>query len=311
MNIYRAVVVDNNDPEKIGRVKIKILGSHEETENESTLPWAEVMQPAPGVYQGIGFSSVIKVGSWVYCFKEDESLEKYIVLGVCVGITADNQVEGFSYGEQGATGVSDFGQCVAGIEALKNRAAEDDTVMENGTDFRYKNTVTASKYTSCSVMRTECGIMMELDDEDERIKVTHPSGTTVEISKDGTLQVTSLKDVVFNCKGDVKWNVKGNAEVNIDGNFKTKIRGTSESVIENEAKFIYNNSIKTLIDGDHSTIARSNITMAIGGNLDATSAAGVITGPNCITSDGVDLNEHKHSGVKRGDSDTDKAVDSI
>jgi hypothetical protein len=310
MKIYRAVVVDNNDPSKIGRVKIKILGSHEDTENESTLPWAEVIQPSPGVYQGIGFSSVIRVGSWVYCFKEDDSLEKYIVLGVCAGIPDDNQVPGFDYGSE-SKGVSDFGQCVAGVEAIKNRASGDETVTSNGTSFQYENTVTASKYTTSSVMRTASGIMMELDDEDERVKVTHPSGTTIEISKDGTLQITSLKDSVLNCKGDVKWNIKGNVEINVDGNLTTKIKGKTDLLLENEVKSIYNNNVKTLIDGDHETISRSNIIYTIGKNLDIWSDSGLISGPNCITKGGVNLDNHVHSGVDRGDSDTDKAIDSV
>ena len=43
------------------------------------------------------FSSVLKCGTWVYCIKEDESLDKYIVLGVCTGITEDEEIDGLYY----------------------------------------------------------------------------------------------------------------------------------------------------------------------------------------------------------------------
>ena len=64
--IYRGVVVDNKDPEKYGRVRVKLFGLNE-NEAIDNLPWAEVVQPNGfGLIGGVGLSAVLKQGTWVF-----------------------------------------------------------------------------------------------------------------------------------------------------------------------------------------------------------------------------------------------------
>lgn len=96
MNFYRAVVEDNNDPEKIGRLKVRIFGLHtanNENSNEefnyistNDLPWAEVMGgTAFGLNGGIGTSSILNNGTWVWVFLHDNNPNKPVIFGTIIG----------------------------------------------------------------------------------------------------------------------------------------------------------------------------------------------------------------------------------
>ena len=89
---FVGVVEDRNDPEKIGRVRVRCLGYHTENlESLSTanLPWAHVMHPVTGPsMHGLGNTpSFLVEGSWVIGFFRD-SLEKQqpIIIGSLPGI---------------------------------------------------------------------------------------------------------------------------------------------------------------------------------------------------------------------------------
>ena len=77
--IYRGVVEDRNDPEKAGRVKVRVFGVHSERREKSNiegiptdeLPWAEpAMGLIEGSISGFGLWSVPLQGSHVFVFFE-------------------------------------------------------------------------------------------------------------------------------------------------------------------------------------------------------------------------------------------------
>jgi len=68
--IYRAEVLDNNDPSKLGRIKVNVFGSFDGIE-ASSLPWAVPAMPIfTGSGDGFGFFSIPEVSSHVWCFFE-------------------------------------------------------------------------------------------------------------------------------------------------------------------------------------------------------------------------------------------------
>ena len=273
MKIYRAVVVDNNDPSKTGKVQIKILGNHENTDNQKTLPWAEVMLPAPGLIGGIGFSSVIKNGTWVYCIREDESLDKYIILGVCVGVTEDEEIEGFKdpngkYPLPETKGLSDFGHCSITTDSLHNGAENEETETSKGVGFKYTNTVSPSKYLDSSILRTSSGIMIELDDADEKIKITHPSGSTIEMLADGRIITVAQNEVILNCKNNVTWNILGDWNMNVDGNVKWNILGEWKSCVEKQVTFACHQNVKWGVDKSVSWLVNNSVNWEVKNDVD-------------------------------------------
>lgn len=104
MELYRAVVEDNNDPDKIGRVKVRIHGIHTEKNSNSDeefakigvidLPWAEVMGSTSfGLVGGVGISSILKQGTWVWVVLEMGDKNRPIIVGTMSGINSEDSKE--------------------------------------------------------------------------------------------------------------------------------------------------------------------------------------------------------------------------
>lgn len=71
---YRGVVLDNNDPSKLGRIKVNIHGVFDGIDSEY-LPWSVPAIPiGSGAGIGYGNSSIPEVGSYVFCFFESNDL---------------------------------------------------------------------------------------------------------------------------------------------------------------------------------------------------------------------------------------------
>jgi len=85
--IYKGVVEDNNDPSKMGRVRIRILGIHTHKKEASDssgipsneLPWCNPAHPIfSSSVTGVGVWKPPVNGTWVYCFPEDELLQRWV-----------------------------------------------------------------------------------------------------------------------------------------------------------------------------------------------------------------------------------------
>lgn len=77
---YRAVVTDNQDPEKMGRCQLRIIGL-----NEGGNTWAERMGSTDfGLLGGVGVSSTLRVGTWVWCFLDHDNPNKPVIVGTII-----------------------------------------------------------------------------------------------------------------------------------------------------------------------------------------------------------------------------------
>ena len=94
---FTGVVEDRNDPEKLGRCRVRIFGYHIEDTNllpTNELPWALPMQPiTSAATSGIGSSPVgIVTGSWVVGFFLDgEDGQQPVIMGTIAGKPITNQ----------------------------------------------------------------------------------------------------------------------------------------------------------------------------------------------------------------------------
>jgi phage gp45-like len=64
----------------------------------------------------------------------------------------------------------------------------------------------------------------------ETIDIFHHSGTKMHIRKDGTIDITGVKDVNINISGNANINVNGNVTTKIGGNWKVNIGGTTDII---------------------------------------------------------------------------------
>jgi len=98
MNLYTGVVENRDDPLRVGRCQVRILGLHTEDKNvlpTADLPWAYPMQPVTSAaVSGIGWSPTGPVtGTWVVIMFRDEDLQQPIMLGSIGGIPQTKAAE--------------------------------------------------------------------------------------------------------------------------------------------------------------------------------------------------------------------------
>ena len=92
---FTGVVEDRNDPDKLGRVRVRCLGFHTENLNDiptADLPWATVMHPVTNPsMQGLGQTpSFLVEGTWVVGFFTDAKEKQQPII---MGTLPANQVQ--------------------------------------------------------------------------------------------------------------------------------------------------------------------------------------------------------------------------
>jgi len=211
------VVEDRDDPQKLGRVKVRIHNFHGDKVKTPTadLQWAFIiMQPTSASYQKTGLSPTgLMVGSTV------------------VGFFADGG-EGQMPMVMGS---------LPGIED-KDPAKHDVTLLAREVNPLNKNTIGPEPVSAYSavypynrVYQSESGHIVEIDDtpNKERIHIFHRTGTYTEINQEGRrvnkivgddIEVV-LKDKTVYIQGNAKVEIKGNVDVKVDGNYNLNVSG--------------------------------------------------------------------------------------
>lgn len=98
---YRAIVENNLDPEGYGRVQVRVMGVHDEGSSVSTsaLPWAEVSGGTDfGLVNGVGITSILRVGTMVWVFFNNDDFNFPVVMGTIKGSSDVNDIAKGSYG---------------------------------------------------------------------------------------------------------------------------------------------------------------------------------------------------------------------
>jgi predicted chitinase len=98
MELYTGVVENRDDPLRVGRCQVRILGLHTEDKTAlptADLPWAYPMQPVTSAaVSGIGWTPVGPVlGTWVVIMFRDEDQQQPIMLGTIGGIPQTKAAE--------------------------------------------------------------------------------------------------------------------------------------------------------------------------------------------------------------------------
>lgn len=87
------IVEARDDPLKLGRLRVRIIGWHTENKSElptDKLPWSQILLPT----NGAGLVTLIKEGEWVMGFYMDGAeAQQPVVIGVFPGIVSDTRRE--------------------------------------------------------------------------------------------------------------------------------------------------------------------------------------------------------------------------
>lgn len=256
MVFWFGVVEDRQDPIKLGRVRVRIYGWHDEKKDlvpTSSLPWAQVIQQPNSAANGdIGHSPTgILEGTWVVGFFVDgEKAQQPIVMGTLAGIPTSGPDP--SKGFNDPNGVypklvnqPDVNRLARNdpefphpVPLLKELDRTRGVIVPGGDAWDEPESTYAAKYPYNHVHETESGHIREYDDTKgaERIHEYHKAGTFYEIDKEGN-KVTRIvgnqyeivaKDNFVNVKGNVNLTIDSNCNTFIKGNVKTRVLGDYE-----------------------------------------------------------------------------------
>lgn len=182
--IYRGKVIDNVDPQKLGRIKVQVFPIFSDLNKSEDLPWAVpaypiwegsgVVDPKNDNSGGIGTFIVPKIDTWVFVFFE----------------------EGDPY------------QPVYFAEA---------PTAKWGLPIQRQN-----NYPDRKVLRTRSGIEIYVDTKINEIMLIHPTGTTFKIDTLGNVYMNIVSNWYVNVANNIRITagnsviIEGGTEVHIN-----------------------------------------------------------------------------------------------
>ena len=312
---FNGVVEDRQDPQKLGRLRVRCVGIHTDNKDDlptSDLPWSQLIHPitSSGI-SGLGHSpGFIVEGTWVFgYFRDGYAMQEPMVIGTLPGkpVELAETSKGF-YDPNGVypkykdevdtnrlavndtsqphlflelrkltrkTGVptADF-DAVPVEEHISTAIEASDSDTWNQPAIPYNAT-----YPYNHVFESESGHVQEIDDtkDNERLFTSHRTGTSQEISPDGT-QVNIIKGDHYNIvSGKRQAVIEGNADLTIGGRHKIYINKDGATNNHYDIQVGPNASVNIQIDkGDMNVVLKdgklnTNVSgdynMKIGGNM--------------------------------------------
>ena len=264
---FVGVVEDRNDPQKLGRLKVRCLGYHTRVLNKlptADLPWAHVMNPiTSATVSGIGQTPLGCVeGTWVTgFFLDSKEAQQPMIIGTLPGVPAALPVKDAKFGFQDYINAnypkykeSDVNRLARNDEdaphsTLTLRKADRDlavgTAQIDGvtkgvakipndldiTSWEEPETPYDTTYPRNHVYETEGGHIKEFDDTPgkERIHERHASGSGYEVFNDGT-KVTRVKQDNYNIvSNDEYCHIQGTGRQTVDKGLRVRVNAEGQS----------------------------------------------------------------------------------
>lgn len=252
--IHRAIIENNNNDDKNGKVQVRIFGLHTKNNEKVTdefnsiatsdLPWAEVMGSTDnGLISGIGLTHILRNGTMVWVILDNNDPNFPIVIGTVSGKPTIDPDGLYDSGEGfcDPNAIFPFNDRLNEYDTNRLARVEDlektihKVINDNLIDYEPESTNNLSEYPYVKVLETESGHVIETDDtpNNERIRVFHKSGSYCEFKSNGDIVVHTENDDYKLVRGEFKTQVfelmtidaKGklliNGEVKIVGGLET------------------------------------------------------------------------------------------
>ena len=260
---YKGIVVDNNDPLRRGRVKVKINGIHDNTVTKESLVWSDVIQPTfLGISGGTGSFSVLQLNTSVWVQYDNDNFSNPIVVGVLVG------------GSEGRNGSFDVDLAYKGAKDHPDWATEsipyhdDATPKANLSKTGTVNTVQDNKYLTTDVIKTPCGHTIEFDNTTNRegIRIRHGNGLScITLNSDGSIDIKA-GSIRFNAIEDIMLDAGRNIFVRAKKGIYQKTEDTITSTtktlahhVDKMKSYIKEQKIVQVDSGDYMTTVNNGM----------------------------------------------------
>ena len=236
---YRAIVEDNNDPTKRGRVRVRIWGLHTDKLTKTVkegiptneLPWAEPCLPIhEGGVSGFGIFGVPLQGSHVMVFFENNNLNqpRYFASLPSFPTQAPDTSKGFNdpagkYPKRERLNEPDYhrlsrGESSRTLVDKKNSDAAKAVATATGKTWN-EPSLYNSRYPHNFVIATHGGVVIEMDStpQGNRLHLYHPSNSYVEIGHNGDMIIRNQNDKYEIVLGSKNAHTKGDDNTTADG----------------------------------------------------------------------------------------------
>ena len=249
---FVGVVEDRQDPQKVGRVRVRCLGYHTSDKNKlptGDLPWSQVVLPitSSGI-SGLGQTPLGLVeGSWVFgYFRDGEEAQEPLIIGSLPGRPSEHGKPDRGFYDPNSR-TDDTTKSIYPREIDEpdvNRLAVNDPDKQHSslttrttdrqTNIQGVNNLWSqpeisynASYPKNHVYESESGHIMEFDDttDAKRIHLRHTSGTSIEMTNNGDAIAITKNDRYILVTNDNKVYIKGANDVVIDGDYDLKVNG--------------------------------------------------------------------------------------
>ena len=292
---FNGVVEDRNDPQKLGRLRVRCVGIHTDNKDDlptADLPWSQLIHPitSSGI-SGLGHSpGFIVEGTWVFgYFRDGYAMQEPMVIGTLPGkpVELAETSKGFydpngvypKYKDEVDTNrlaTNDSNNPHLGLELRKLTrktgvpTADFDAVpveehistaieASDSDTWNQPEIPYAAVYPFNHVFESESGHVIEIDDtkDNERLFTQHRTGTSQEIDKDGN-QVNIIKGDHYNIvSGKRQAIIEGNADITIGGRHKIYINKDGQTNNHYDIQVGPNASVNIQIDkGDMNVVLK-------------------------------------------------------
>ena len=205
---FMGYVVDIEDPNKMGRVKVKVFNEHDSDIENDDLHWAILMVPPTSAsVGGVGISPTgIEKDSYCFGFYMDATHKQHpVIMGTW------HKMPGMDPNR------SDVSKLATGTQTL------DKDKLGPEPDTAY-----GAVYPNNKVHQTKSGHVIEIDDTPgkERIHLYHKSGSYAEINNDGQIVIKGVDDVFEIVAKDKHVYVKGDVNLMVQGDLNAVVKGS-------------------------------------------------------------------------------------
>lgn len=284
------VVEDRQDPEQLGRVRVRCFGWHTEDKKKiatNDLPWAHPTIPVnhPALYTP-------KEGDMVFGFFMDgDNAQNPVIMGVFPGKPEkkpryedgfsdprksfgdapkrpDDNAEAYpksKYLKEATTNRLARGKADSTIIATRKKNLKKGITSTGGVSWAEPAPAFAPKYPYNYALESESGHAFELDDTPgkERVHLAHRKGTFIEIDQEGSEVHKVVKDNYTLVMGSDYVYVAGKCSVTIDGDCNLQVGGnmniaaTGDIRMKGKAIFIESTSTTDIKIGEEGRITSS------------------------------------------------------